>query len=86
MSAGGVFDAALGLLLKGVQNIHGPGEPHGIDGAVGAAGVDLDDLQHAGAAKPRERLGVNVLASFLGLSKSEPHDSFHFVRKAAQDL
>lgn len=45
------FDAALGLLLKGVENVDGPGEPHGADVTVGISRAVSDALQNASAMR-----------------------------------
>src|SRR5262245_20819090 len=46
----------LRLLLENVQDVDGLPKPHGVDGAVGAAGVVVHDLQHARSSKTREHL------------------------------
>lgn len=59
-------DAALALLLKAVQDKHRLGKPHGVDSAVGAAGIVFHRLQHPGAAKALEHLGHVMLVASLG--------------------
>ena len=46
-------DGAPGLLLEGVQDIHGGFEPDGVDRPVRIAVVARDDLQDAGAEPPQ---------------------------------
>lgn len=65
MSAFGVAMPRLLFILETVQNKHGLRELHRVDGAIGAAGIALDDLQNACAAEALERLRRLVLLAAL---------------------
>jgi hypothetical protein len=45
-------NAALGLLLEGVQHINHVGKLHGVHGAIGVGIVTVDNLQYPRAAEP----------------------------------
>lgn len=63
----GCLRPALRLLLEGVQDIDGRGEPHCVDRAKRIAIMVLHNLQHARAAKSPQRLYAMGDTTFLGV-------------------
>src|SRR5262249_34421389 len=77
-------NAALGLLLKAMQNIDGMSKLHRIHGTVGIPVVIVYDFQDPCPTKAFEGLGVGMLLSLLGKVEGIAHDILYLIGKHLQ--
>lgn len=86
MSSFGVAIPLLLFFLEAVQDEHRFLELHGIDRAVGATCVVLDDFQDAGTAEALEHFRRIVPVAVLGEVQGMPEELAHAGRKRHQVL
>jgi hypothetical protein len=65
-------DSPLGLLLEDVEHVDRPGKIHGVDSAICAAVVILDELQHARTAEPLSGFAVRGIPPSCTLRSAVP--------------